>query len=36
MRSPQPRRFAVEAQGAPALIIPAWPELARVVEDCRR
>lgn len=29
-------RFAVEAPGVPVLIIPAWPELARVVEDCRR
>ena len=29
-------RFAVEAPGVPALVIPAWPELARVVEDCRR
>jgi hypothetical protein len=29
-------RFAVEAQGAQPLVIPAWPELARVVEDCRR
>lgn len=29
-------RFAVEAAGAPTLIVPAWPELARVVEDCRR
>lgn len=29
-------RFAVEAAGAPTLVIPAWPELARVVEDCRR
>jgi len=29
-------RFAVEAPGAPPLVIPAWPELARVVEDCRR
>ena len=28
-------RFAVEAQGLPRLIIPAWPEPARVVEDCR-
>ena len=28
-------RFAVEAAGAPPLIVPAWPELARVVEDCR-
>jgi hypothetical protein len=29
-------RFAVETAGMPALIVPAWPELARVVEDCRR
>lgn len=29
-------RFAVETPGAPTLIVPAWPELARVVEDCRR
>jgi hypothetical protein len=29
-------RFAVETAGAPTLIVPAWPELARVVEDCRR
>jgi hypothetical protein len=29
-------RFAVETQGAFALVIPNWPELARVVEDCRR
>ena len=28
-------RFAVEAPGAARLILPAWPELARVVEDCR-
>ena len=28
-------RFAVEAAGAPLLILPAWPEPARVVEDCR-
>ena len=28
-------RFTVEAAGAPMLIIPAWPEAARVVEDCR-
>jgi hypothetical protein len=28
-------RFTVEAQGLPALILPAWPEPARVVEDCR-
>ncbi len=29
-------RFAVETAGAFPLIIPNWPELARVVEDCRR
>ena len=28
-------RFAVEAEGAPTLIVPSWPEPARVVEDCR-
>jgi hypothetical protein len=28
-------RFLVQADGAPALIVPAWPEPARVVEDCR-
>jgi hypothetical protein len=28
-------RFAVEADGAPLLILPAWPETARVIEDCR-
>jgi hypothetical protein len=28
-------RFTVEAAGAPMLVIPAWPEPARVVEDCR-
>lgn len=28
-------RFTVEMPGAPALVIPAWPEPARVVEDCR-
>jgi hypothetical protein len=28
-------RFAVEAEGLPLLVIPAWPEPARVVEDCR-
>jgi hypothetical protein len=28
-------RFAVEATGMPMLVIPAWPEPARVVEDCR-
>ena len=29
-------RFSVEAPGAGMLIIPAWPEAARVIEDCRR
>lgn len=29
-------RFAVEAAGLPGLVVPTWPELARVVEDCRR
>lgn len=28
-------RFAVEAAGVPDLIVPAWPEPGRVVEDCR-
>jgi hypothetical protein len=28
-------RFAVEAPGAAQLIVPAWPEPARVIEDCR-
>ncbi|MFZ2996169.1 hypothetical protein [Sphingobium sp.] len=28
-------KFAVEAPGLDALIVPAWPEVARVVEDCR-
>ncbi|MEA3016430.1 MAG: hypothetical protein QOI38_1152 [Sphingomonadales bacterium] len=28
-------RFAVEAGVLPVLIVPAWPEPARVVEDCR-
>ncbi|QPQ54881.1 hypothetical protein IC614_11265 [Allosphingosinicella flava] len=29
-------RFTVEVTGEPMLVIPAWPEPARVVEDCRR
>jgi hypothetical protein len=29
-------RFSVETAGVARLILPAWPELARVVEDCRR
>jgi hypothetical protein len=28
-------RFTVEAAGLPPLILPAWPEPARVLEDCR-
>jgi len=28
-------RFAVEAAGLPTLYLPAYPELTRVVEDCR-
>ncbi|WP_166038916.1 hypothetical protein [Sphingosinicella sp. YJ22] len=28
-------RFSVEAPGMARLVIPAWPEAARVVEECR-
>jgi hypothetical protein len=28
-------RFLVQAAGAPPLIVPAWPEPAQVIEDCR-
>ena len=28
-------RFAVEVAGAPTLYVPAWPEVSRVIEDCR-
>lgn len=28
-------RFMVEAAGLPTLFLPTWPEVARVVEDCR-
>lgn len=28
-------RFTVEAAGLPMLVIPSWPEPARVIEDCR-
>ena len=28
-------RFLVQTRNAPDLIIPAWPEPARVIEDCR-
>ena len=28
-------RFTVSAEGLPMLVIPAWPEPARAIEDCR-
>ena len=28
-------RFLIETQGMASLVLPAWPEPARVVEDCR-
>ena len=28
-------RFAIEGGGLPTLYVPAWPEIIRVVEDCR-
>ncbi len=28
-------RFAIEVPGLPALNAPSWPEIGRVVEDCR-
>ena len=28
-------RFAVGVSGAPPLVVPAWPEALRVIEDCR-
>jgi hypothetical protein len=28
-------RFAVETAGLPTLYVPSWPEVSRVVEDCR-
>lgn len=28
-------RFAVEVPGASALYLPSWPEITRVIEDCR-
>jgi hypothetical protein len=28
-------RFAVEAAGAAPLYLPSWPEVTRVIEDCR-
>jgi len=28
-------RFVIETAGAPRLVIPAWAEVSRVIEDCR-
>jgi hypothetical protein len=28
-------RIGVTIGSGPALVIPAWPEVARVIEDCR-
>jgi hypothetical protein len=28
-------RFTVEVAGSPMLVLPTWPEPARVIEDCR-
>jgi hypothetical protein len=28
-------RFMVELGGAPTLVLPAWAEIGRVIEDCR-
>ena len=28
-------RFAVETAGLPTLYVPSWPEVSRVIEDCR-
>jgi hypothetical protein len=28
-------RFGVSVPGAPALVLPAWAEVGRVIEDCR-
>ena len=28
-------RFAVEVGGEPTLYLPSWPEITRVIEDCR-
>ena len=29
-------RFVVERAGQPPLVLPAWAEVARVIEDCRK
>ena len=28
-------RFLVTSEGGPPLVVPAWPEIGRVIEDCR-
>jgi hypothetical protein len=28
-------RFMIQLDGAPDVIVPAWPELTRVIEECR-
>ena len=28
-------RFSIEVAGLPALYLPSWPEIGRVIEDCR-
>lgn len=28
--------YAIEVSGVPRIVIPTWPEFARVVEDCRK
>jgi hypothetical protein len=28
-------RFMLESAGLPPLIVPSWPEISRVIEDCR-
>lgn len=28
-------RFLVTVEGGPSLVVPAWPEVGRVIEDCR-
>jgi len=29
-------RFAVEVAGLPTIYVPSWPEVSRVIEDCRQ
>ena len=29
-------RFVIEQPSLPTLVVPAWPEISRVIEDCRR